>query len=219
MNSAQKIILIPVVELQPANFSKVERVSPQKMTVEAPQEWLDYNQSCYRDSGLNHIKPIEPLSWLFKIESLSDGELKIILKSLIDAAAEDFDSINEILDDPIEYAPLIPGGYLFEVNKVVKSEPGCCCGLEDILEWKESGTLLTGHGDDDFIHISRMDAHVEVLINKEKFVLSTEDYDGMVRDAEMKIDTFIKRSGELINALLGIKTGQAFAKAMIYKWD
>ncbi|MFK7983296.1 MAG: hypothetical protein AB8G86_25165 [Saprospiraceae bacterium] len=219
MKTNQEIILVPVLELPPFDFSKEERVSPKKSILEAPQEWVNYNQSCYNDSGLNNIKPINPLSWLFKIEPLSDDELKIILKQLIDNAVEEFDSINEILDDLIEYAPLIPGGYLFEVNQVIKSEPGCCCGLENILNWKDDETVLTGHGDDDFVHITRKNAQVEISIKQEIFILSKEDYDKVVKEAEGKIDKFVEKSGILINNILGIKNGKSFAKAMIYKWD
>ena len=141
------------------------------------------------------------------------------MKQLIDSAVENFDSINEILDDLIEYAPLIPGGYLFEVNQVIKSEPGCCCGLENILDWKDAETVLTGHGDNDVVQIVRKNAQVEILIEKEVFLLSKEAYHTIVKEAEIKIDRFIEKSGILINDILGIKNGKTFAKAMIYKWN
>jgi|GEM_PF-6269380 len=219
MKLNQDIKLIPVLELQPAAFSKIERESPKKSTLEAPQDWINYNQNCYNDSGLNTIKPIEPLSWLFKIESLTDSELKIILKDLIDTTVEDFESIDEILNDPIEYAPLIPGGYLFVVNNKIKSEPGCCCGLENIIEWKDSSRILTGHGNDDFVDINRTNSQVKVSIKKEVFLIREKDYNKIVNDAEISINKFIEKSGKLFNELLKIKNGKSFAKAMIYKWD
>ncbi len=219
MKQNQEIKLIPVLELQPANYSKVERESPKKTTLEVPQEWMNYNQSCYNDSGLKNIKPIEKLSWLFKIESLSDDELKIILKNLIDGVAENFDSIKEILNDPIEYAPLIPGGYLFVVDNEIKSEPSCCCGLEDILEWKDSETVITGHADDDFVYILKENSQVNISIKKENFILSEKSYNEIVNAAEIEIEKFIDKSGELINELLKIENGKSFAKAMIYKWE
>ena len=219
MKKNQDIKLIPVLELQPSAFSKIERESPKKSYLEAPQEWINYNQKCYNDSGLKNIKPVEQLSWLFKIEMLSDEELKIILKHLMDDAVEDFDSINEILDDPIEYAPLIPGGYVFEVNKVIKSRPICCCGLEDIIEWKDAQTIWTGHGKDDFVQIVKDNTQVEIIINKETFLLSREAYNQIIKNAEIQIDKFIERSGKLLRELLRIENGEAFARAMIYKWD
>ena len=219
MKKNQDIKLIPVLELQPSAFRKIERESPKKSYLEAPQEWINYNQKCYNDSGLKNIKPIEQLSWLFKIESLSNDEIKIILKDLIDGTVEDFDSINEILNDPIEYAPLIPGGYLFVVNNEIKSEPGCCCGLEDISEWKDSETIATGHGDDDFVYIHKKNSQVNISIKKEKFVLSEKAYNEIVNAAEIEIEKFIDKSGELINELLKIENGKSFAKAMIYKWE
>jgi len=60
---------------------------------------------------------------------------------------------------------------LFEVNKVIKSEPGCCCGLENILEWKGSETVLTGHGEDDFVQIIKENSQVKITIRKENFIL------------------------------------------------
>ncbi len=217
MKPNQHIKLIPVIELQPASFSKTKRESPKKSYLEAPLEWENYNQNCYNESGLNDIKPIEQLSWLFKIKTLSNQELKIILKKLIDSTVENFDSIDEILNDPIEYAPLIPGGYLFVVNNEIKSEPGCCCGLEDILEWKESETVVTGHGDDDFVYIHKKNSKVNISIRKEKFSLSEKVYNEMVNLAEIEIEKFIDKCGELINDLLKIENGKSFVRAMIYK--
>lgn len=217
MKSNQEITLTPVLELPPASFSKMEREPPKGSTIEVPEEWMNYNQSCYNDSGLHNIKPIQPLSWLFTIESLSENELKIILKGLIDRTIEDFDSINEMLDDPIEYAPFISGGYLFKINQVIKSEPGCCCGLEDILDWKGSETVLTGHDDDDIVYITRKNGQVEVSIKKETFLLSIAGYNKMIKDAEIKIDAFIEKNGQLLDEILGIKNGKSFARAMIYK--
>jgi len=196
MNSNTEITLTPVIELYPDSYRKGERQGPEKSYIEAPQEWIAYNQTCYKDSGLYKILPIEPLSWLFKIEMLSDEELKIILKHLMDDAVEDFDSINEILDDPIEYAPLISGGYVFEVNKVIKSRPICCCGLEDIIEWKDAQTIWTGHGKDDFVQIVKDNTQVEIIINKETFLLSREAYNQIIKNAEIQIDKFIERSGK-----------------------
>ena len=219
MKQNQDIKLIPVLELQPANFSKIKRESPKKSYLDAPQEWINYNQSCYNDSGLKNIKPIQQLSWLFKIDSLSNQELKIIVKGLIDRTVENFDSIDEILNDPIEYAPLIPGGYLFVVNNKIKSEPSCCCGLEDISEWKNSETVITGHGAEDFVQINKMNSQVNISIRKEKLLLSEEKYNKIINTAEIEIEKFINNCGELINELLKIENGKVFAKAMIYKWE
>jgi len=217
MKPNQDIKLIPVLELQPAAYSKVERESPEKSYLEVPQEWINYNQSCYNDSGLKNIKPIKKLSWLFTIDALSNQELKIILKELIDDTTENFDSINEVLNDPIEYAPLIPGGYLFIVDNEIKSEPGCCCGLEDISEWKDSETVITGHGEDDFVYIHKENSQVNISIRTENFILSEKDYNKIVNAAEIEIERFINKSGELINELFKIEHGKSFAKAMIYK--
>lgn len=219
MKQNQNIKLIPVLELQPADFSKTKRESPKKSVLEMPQEWKNYNRNCYNDSGLNNIKPIQELSWLFKIDYLSNQELKIILKELIDGTVEHFDSIDEILNDPIEYAPLIPGGYLFVVDNEIKSEPGCCCGLEDISEWKDSETVVTGHGDDDFVYIHKENSKVNISIRKEKFSLSEKVYNEIVNSAEIEIEKFIDKCGELINDLLKIENGKSFARAMIYKWE
>lgn len=219
MKAKQDIKLIPVIELQPATFSKKDRESPKESYLEAPQEWIKYNQSCYRDSGLNNIKPIRELSWLFRLDTLSNEDLKIILADLIYGKAEDFDSIDEILNDPIEYAPFIPGGYLFVVEDEVKSEPGCCCGLEDIADWKEGETVITGHGDDDYVYIHKENSQVKVSIREEAFLLSEPIYDEIIRSAENGIEDFINRGGKLINEILKIEHGKSFARAMIYKWE
>ena len=213
------IVLVPVMELCPVNFSKIDRESPAKSHSESIQEWLDYNYACYNDSGLNDVKPITPLSWLFKIENLSDFELTIILEKLISETLEGFESKNQIIENPIEYSPLIPGGYLFEVNNEVKSEPGCCCGLEDILDWKYSDIVTTGHGDDDYVHINRSESRVNISIRNEIFTLSDKHYQSIISDAESKINSLIERNGIIINRILDINTGINFAESMIYKYQ
>lgn len=219
MNLSQNISLIPVIELEPYNFSKIERQSPQESYLEAPKKWIEYNKNCYKDSNLDHINPIEPLSWFFKLEDLSEIELKIIIKSLFDEAAKDFESIDEILKDPIEYSPLIAGGYLFIVNDEIKSKPGCCCGLEDILEWKDSVTLPQGHGENDLVYIDRNKSFTEIKIQEEAFLIPKEIYDKTIKDTELIIDDFIDKSGKILNELFTIQNGRFIAKSMIYKWD
>ncbi|MFK7907806.1 MAG: hypothetical protein AB8B69_21930 [Chitinophagales bacterium] len=159
MNLKPKISLIPVIELAPSDFSKIDRTSPSKSHSESPEEWFEYNQKCYVDAGLTDIKPISQASWLVKLEDLSDDNLKIVLKQLYDSTVEGFDSIEEIINEPDEYAPFISGGYLFVVDGVIKSEPGCCSGLETIRDWEDAleyetkTEVWTGHDKEGIVHM------------------------------------------------------------------
>jgi len=219
MNSNQEILLVPVIELPPSNFCSTKKEAPKKSYIEAPEIWKHYNEKCYNDAGLFFLKPIEPLSWLFKLEDLTEVQLKIILKYIFNEAVEYFESINEILADPIEYAPLISGGYLLMVDNIVKSQPGCCCGLENIIEWKEATTVFTGHEADDLVYINRQNTKIEISIKQEVITISQENYLRVIKEAEIKIDNFIKKSGKLLNEILNIENGVSLAKSMIYKWD
>ena len=60
---------------------------------------------------------------------------------------------------------------------------------------------------------------MEIIINKETFLLSREAYNQIIKNAEIQIDKFIERSGKLLRELLRMENGEAFARAMIYKWD
>lgn len=220
MSLHPSISLIPVIELQPANFNPRDRISPTKSYLEAPKEWLTYHQACYKDAGFEYLKPIEPLSWLFEIESLSEANLKIILKNWFEGHATNFDSIKEIFDDPIEYAPLVPGGYLCKVDGLIKSRPGCCCGLEDLVDWKEGDRVHTGHGPNDIVDIFRhTSAIIELVILEERFTIPEKDYTKIIKAAELNIEAFIQTSGDLLKELFHIKNSHEVARAMIYKWD
>lgn len=195
MKGNPRIQLIPVIELVPSVLNTLKR---------SCSESLD-------------IKPIRRLSWLFRIDSLPDEALSVYLEELIRHTAEDFDSVEEVLNDPIEYAPLFAGGYLFVVDDEIKSEPICCCGLENIIDWKNSETLTIGHEEDDFVYIQKKDHQVEISIKEEVFIVDEVAFKNMINATEVEVDHFINRSGDVLNSLFGILNGSSIARAMIYK--
>ena len=173
--------------------------------------------------GIKRHFPIEAGSWLSEVADLSDRSLGIILKELYDSTLEGFDSIEEIVNEPIEYAPLISGGYLFVVNGTIMSRPGCCSGLETIIEWEEaieSSTktgVWTGHDKEGIIHIEGGNPQLKVWVDEKIFWLKKNDYCEAVKKTAQIIDVFIEKAAILLNELLNIKTGKTLAKAMIYK--
>lgn len=222
MPSKINIELIPVIEIAACDFNENNHVSPSTSMRNAPEEWEIYNQKCYQDAGLDGLQAIEKGEWLFEFEKLSDAHLKIILKELYKKTLVRFESIKEVVNDPIEYAPYISGGFLFIVDDEIKSRPGCCCGLETIREWDikindKPTEVWTGHDKEDLIYFDIQDENIQFTVAKETFLISMEDYQPIFKKAEKMIDVFIKRNGPLLNEVFKIKKGAVLAKAMIYK--
>lgn len=219
-----KISLIPVIELEPASYKNESRISPAGLNSESTNELSNYYKNSYLDSGLENIKPIEPLSWFFELEKLSSKNLKIILKTIIDESIENHDSIEDILNDLNEYTPFISGGYTICINGQIESRPGCCSGLEAIYEWcnvfnENNGFIDNGH-DSNSISINTNESELEIGVNIDDklFLVDRNTLKKEVIKAKKVIDQFIIKSGDLISEIYNIQNGDKFGKSMIYKY-
>ena len=224
MDKISNIELIPVIELEPLDFSDGRCYNGPNDIENHLELWDEYNRKSYADAGLTSITPIETGSWLFKIENLNENELAIIMKRKLETSGEDHDSINEIFNDPVEYVPLIAGGYLFLSMHNILSKPGCCSGLEDIEDWKNAsngtlGEIWTGHDKDGIVHLSNFmyDSIYQMTIDDNFMLIDILELQNAVKKAEHKIDTFIQQTGVIINQSFDIKNGHEISKSMIYK--
>lgn len=216
----QKIQLIPVIELEPYDFKKGNYKSPSLNLNEAPKDWENYNQKCYKDSGLINLSSIRMGSWLFNLGQLDKSQLTIILKAIYNNTEKEH--LLEIFKDPQEYAPFFCGGYLFTINEKIIAEPGCCCGLESISDWKDvitskSGQVWTGHNIDTYVNFTVENNEIQFEVNDEVFFISLENYIKVIDDVESKLQQLIITGGDILNDLFDIQNGKEISRGMIYK--
>jgi len=220
MKQIHNISLIPVIELVPQSYANNRaHFAGNSSDIEEKEA---YNKACYRDAGLEMIEPVEKGSWLFEIESLSDEYLKIIFRIIFNEAAENFNSIKEILDEPIEYAPFISGGFLLWINNEIKSRPGCCCGLESISDWEsaargDEGEIWTGHDKDDLVFLSSSNDNFVLKVGNNEFGLNQSLFQQAVATAKNSLTNSMKRISPILDEILDIKNGKEIISAMIYK--
>lgn len=212
------IKLLPVIELEPMDYGANRTYDPD--TGSDGRE--AYNRLSYADGGLINIQPIEKGSWLFEIDTLSNTELRIIIKKVLDISAENFDSIQEIFSDPAEYAPFIAGGFLVMIDENIVCRPGCCCGLESIVEWRDAsygqtGEVWTGHDKDDSFNVRSFNGSTfDVTIGEVKRTIDSSTMQKAVELAEYKVKRFINRTAPMVNELFGVKNGFEIVNAMVY---
>lgn len=220
MQQTHSISLTPVIELIPQSYADNRpSFTGDILDIEARKA---YNQACYRDAGLEMIEPVEKGSWLFEIEYLSAQDLKIIFTTIFNEAVEDFNSIKEILDEPIDYAPFITGGFLLRINDEIKSRPGCCCGLESISDWESAvhgaeGEIWTGHDKDDLVFLYPSNDNFVLKVGNSGFELNQLLFQQSVSNAKNSLTNSMKRISPILNEILGIKNGAEIISAMIYK--
>lgn len=133
--------LVPVVELEPREFSAQEHPRPSGSVLETSEGWGRYWQDCLADSGITGLSPLYPGSWHVPVRELEDGEtLGKILRTLVG------DSID--LESPVdmEGCPVLAGGLaLFSEGKLLVT-PTCCSDLGNLSEWRDAA----GHRDSEW---------------------------------------------------------------------
>jgi len=226
MKDISNISLIPVIELEPQSYANNrEYIGPDNSNDKFIDEWDKYNKTCYRDAGLKSIIPIEKGSWLFELGKLSEGDLKIIFSTLFKETVEhdEHESINEILSDPIEYAPLISGGYILKINDKIVNKPGCCCGLETIIDWEaaangEDGEIYTGHDKSDLLNCKTESEFFYLNVGgDEDYKMIKSDFNQSVSKAKAILVDEMQRIAKVFNQILKINNGNEIIHAMLYK--
>lgn len=226
MKYEHTIELIPVIEVEPYHFSKVEYFSPQVTIAEDPAAWESFNQKCYLDAGLNKMNAVKPGNWLFEANRLSTDQLRIIFEELFTRRFETPEAIREMLRDMPEYAPLIAGGFMLKVNGEIISLPGCCAGLESIQDWciprNDPSTkfceIWVGHDENGSIRYNRVEKEIQLAINDSiLYSISYRQYLGIVESALELLYMFAATLGEALNEVLSIDNGDELARIMIFR--
>lgn len=220
---ARHFAIIPVIELEPGAYSKQTYALPNGTGKDLPEQWEAYNQKCYQDAGLKHLKAIETGQWLFELAQIEADHLKIIFPEIYADYLNDETNLNELFEDMKDLAPSICGGFALKDADQIIHLPACCCGLESIEEWQvQPDTSIiqvwTGHDQEDEVVLEFSTSGVILSVGKAKrYSFSKAEYRTLLSQAETTIHHFIERSATVLNPLFNIKNGRALAEAMIYR--
>jgi hypothetical protein len=136
----ETVLLIPVLELAPWDFSTEERAMPLGSSTQSPESWLRFWQDSLADSGVRGLEPVCPGSWHVPTKALIDaGMLERILHRVIDSRGG-----MASLSDP-DSASALNGGLALANAGEVLFTPTCCSDLGNIADWQQA-TLHRGPG-------------------------------------------------------------------------
>ncbi|MGH1539642.1 MAG: hypothetical protein ACRBHB_04410 [Arenicella sp.] len=196
--------LIPVLELEPATYSKIQRKIPDYGDIKG---WSSYWAESLSDSGMFDIKPVKAGSWFVELSQISDENLNIILNKELG----DFDETDD------EISPML-GGYALKVDKSIIILPSCCGDLSNIDDWQDASEyigeaekeLWIGHpwllvkGDKDTVEIVQTSEYEEPH-DPERITVKRSELKDAIRFAKIELNQFESRLLLLIETRYGSK--------------
>ena len=130
--TTDRIQLIPVIELMPADFST--RTVPLAGNPEFQNEWTRYWLDSLADSGITGLRPIYPGSWHV---ATSEFRHLLMLELVLGVIFEDRGGV-PTLNDP-DCKPVLDGGLaLLDSAGRLLVEPHCCGDLGNLNDWREA---------------------------------------------------------------------------------
>lgn len=121
--------LIPVIELEPSTYNRIERELPLANPDEDPSSWYAYWKSCLSDSGMNELEPYGN-TWFVPVTQAHTWKTSSI-RSLLEDALEDTLPVFDI-----EFVGSLSGGYILRTSDGREILPQCCGDLANITEWE-----------------------------------------------------------------------------------
>ena len=123
-----------VVEIEPYSYSDRESPlgSPGVVTDEQFQRYLS---DCLEDAGLDHLVPVKATSMFYAVRGIDRDSLSALVKNELSRWPEDEDYSN--LENVAEYGSGFSGGIVILERDQCVSSPGCCCGLDCLIEWRQ----------------------------------------------------------------------------------
>jgi hypothetical protein len=120
--------LIPVLEIEPLDFSENNYEYPKKTVAEVPNEWHEFWLKSISDSNLENLKPIKKGSYFVVIDTISDKELEIIVTTYLkDINLQDYENmLNSFF-----------GGIVLKEEDEIIILPQCCGDLSDHNGWEK----------------------------------------------------------------------------------
>ncbi len=190
--SLDTLTLLPVVEFEPACYTRATRSSPKVSSKEDPSGWHAYWLACLGDAGITELVPIHPGSWLVSTERL---ETVVTLRRLIEVALAKcelpVEGLSEALQsDALQGSPLsewlgpLSGGCVLTSGGLTLAEPSCCGDIAVLAEWQagvDDGSdawhsIWTGHGG---VSVSTRNGGRGLRLDTTEYELS----DGLLRTA------------------------------------
>ena len=156
--------------------------------------------ACYEGEGYDgELSPFHPLNG-----EMDEASLFNFLKELYDYGGDEDDTQNA--DTPTDLIKsllnreeqVIAGGLVF-VSKGFRLIPGCCCGLEGWIEWKDlkkdSHSPWLGHDPSPGVDTRGNKAVLHNGLNngQESFELSYEELSEMVQQVSLALSQFLGR--------------------------
>jgi hypothetical protein len=129
----ESVELVPVIELEPARFSRRERSSPSGLARDLPERLNAYWNDSLADAGVVGLVPLTPASWMVAIRQLSHTES---LSRILSVIVREWGG-PEVLHDP-DGTPALEGGVALQGNGQLLLPPTCCGDLGDYSSWREA---------------------------------------------------------------------------------
>lgn len=122
------LVLTPVVEFCPSNYSTSDHPYPNTSSAQSPEAWDTYWRTCLKDAGIVNLEPFETASQLVPVHHLHDEH---VLDALLRAELGDVDEWHADFLSPLE------GGYVLSASES-HLKPGCCGSLANLEDWRRA---------------------------------------------------------------------------------
>lgn len=129
----RNVELIPVVELEPGQFSTRTHQLPGGYGQDSPSDWDAYWLASLADSGITGLRPIHPGSWQVLARELARSSS---LCRFLEVITRDPDDSATMPDHENQSA--LGGGLVLRNGDDWLIYPTCCSDLGNITGWKEA---------------------------------------------------------------------------------
>src|SRR5262245_44767678 len=133
LTGLEAMVLVPVVELEPAKFATHEHPLPAGTGPDMPEEWHRYWLDSLADSGVLGLSPLHPASWLVPTRQLKNSA---ILERILSVIVREWGGA-EVFSDS-DSKPVLDGGLALRWNEDVLIAPTCCSDLGNLSEWRDA---------------------------------------------------------------------------------
>lgn len=182
--------IIATVEFEPSHLG-VEDFRDLQDSGEWPAHWAALLEGW-------DLRPIQPGSWFVAAATFDSPRA---FELLLRVRARDVGEPDGL--PPVREVLPLPGGLAFADGEDVTVEPGCCCSLSDIADWRDAFhgngrvALTVGHGK---WSIESTDGVTTVQLDPERLVdtprvlsYSHAEFDRALVEAETERDRFVAR--------------------------
>lgn len=236
MSVDSRIVLEPVVELDPFEYRRKERRSPSEPLDAAPQEWEAFFLGALRDAGIASVEPLAG-TWLIRLADLA-AEPDVLAKvvavhfgepdtaSFVSTLPGPFDGKSGMNGDGErieEFCPPLRGGYVLCRGDEILLAPTCCGDLANWRNWLNATRVETeawqdlwiGHPvarvcqREGLLSVQGVDEHDQLV--GPPVVLSADDLAAAVEVAKGKLVPFTRS----LRPVLGAELDEDLAGRMV----